>query len=529
MLKVSNIAVSLDEKDYAKVIANTLNIRKSQVKNVKIAKKAVDARRKNKVHFNMGFTFEYVDEDQLLKTHSKQVSKVKEYHYDKLTPNNQTIMVVGSGPAGLFCAYNLARSGQKVILIEQGKCVDERKKDIDTYLETGKLNTQSNVQFGEGGAGTFSDGKLTTGIKDYRKQFVLNTFYEHGASEDILYLNKPHLGTDVLINVVKNIRKDIEKCGDVRFETKLVDIIIEDNQLKEVVLENNEGIYKEKVDQLILAIGHSARKTYEMLYQKQLEISQKAFAVGMRIEHSQEFINKSQYGKFYDHPALKAADYKLAVHTSQKRGVYTFCMCPGGYVVNASSEAGRLAVNGMSYSGRDGQNANSAVIVTVTPEDYGTDDVLAGMAFQRKLEEAAYRAGEGKIPVQLFGDFCEDKASEAEGRVTPQMKGAYHWTNLRPVFPEVIADSLEEGIRSFDQKIKGYADADTVLSGVESRTSSPVRILRDETLQSSVRGLYPCGEGAGYAGGITSAAMDGLKTAEAISRVYRPFDISGTC
>ena len=242
MLKVSNIAVSLDEKDYAKVIANTLNIRKSQVKNVKIAKKAVDARRKNKVHFNMGFTFEYVDEDQLLKTHSKQVSKVKEYHYDKLTPNNQTIMVVGSGPAGLFCAYNLARSGQKVILIEQGKCVDERKKDIDTYLETGKLNTQSNVQFGEGGAGTFSDGKLTTGIKDYRKQFVLNTFYEHGASEDILYLNKPHLGTDVLINVVKNIRKDIEKCGDVRFETKLVDIIIEDNQLKEEL----ERMFKNK-------------------------------------------------------------------------------------------------------------------------------------------------------------------------------------------------------------------------------------------------------------------------------------------
>ena len=348
MLKVSNIAVSLDEKDYAKVIANTLNIRKSQVKNVKIAKKAVDARRKNKVYFNMGFTFEYVDEDRLLKTHSKQVSKVKEYHYDKLTPNNQTIMVVGSGPAGLFCAYNLARSGQKVILIEQGKCVDERKKDIDTYLETGKLNTQSNVQFGEGGAGTFSDGKLTTGIKDYRKQFVLNTFYEHGASEDILYLNKPHLGTDVLINVVKNIRKDIEKCGDVRFETKLVDIIIEDNQLKEVVLENNEGTYKEKVDQLVLAIGHSARKTYEMLYQKQLEISQKAFAVGMRIEHSQEFINKNQYGKFYDHPALKAADYKLAVHTSQKRGVYTFCMCPGGYVMNAASEEKRLVVNGMS-------------------------------------------------------------------------------------------------------------------------------------------------------------------------------------
>ena len=422
MLKVSNIAVSLDEKDYAKVIANTLNIRKSQEKNVKIAKKAVDARRKNKVHFNMGFTFEYVDENQLLKTHSKQVSKVKEYHYDKLTPNNQTIMVVGSGPAGLFCAYNLARSGQKVILIEQGKCVDERKKDIDTYLETGKLNTQSNVQFGEGGAGTFSDGKLTTGIKDYRKQFVLNTFYEHGASEDILYLNKPHLGTDVLINVVKNIRKDIEKCGDVRFETKLVDIIIEDNQLKEVVLENNEGTYKEKVDQLVLAIGHSARKTYEMLYQKQLEISQKAFAVGMRIEHSQEFINKSQYGKFYDHPALKAADYKLAVHTSQKRGVYTFCMCPGGYV-----------------------NA---------------------------------------------------------------------------LLPETLNINLKEGLLLMNNKINGFTSNATLL-GVESRSSAPIRFYRDENMESNIKGIYPIGEGAGYAGGIMSSAIDGLKCSEVLLKGER--------
>jgi len=279
---------------------------------------------------------------------------------------------------------------------------------------------------------------------------------------------------------------------------------------------------------LVLAIGHSARDTFEMLKRKEIPMTTKAFAVGVRVEHKQSMINENQYGSAQP-DGLPAAPYKLTANLENGRGVYTFCMCPGGYVVNASSEAGRLAVNGMSYSGRDGQNANSAVIVTVTPEDYGTDDVLAGMAFQRKLEEAAYRAGEGKIPVQLFGDFCEDKASEAEGRVTPQMKGAYHWTNLRPVFPEVIADSLEEGIRSFDQKIKGYADADTVLSGVESRTSSPVRILRDETLQSSVRGLYPCGEGAGYAGGITSAAMDGLKTAEAISRVYRPFDISGTC
>ena len=524
MLKVSNIAVSLDEKDYAKVIANTLNIRKSQVKNVKIARKAVDARRKNKVHFNMGFTFECANEDQLLKTHSKQVSKVKEYHYDKLTPNNQTIMVVGSGPAGLFCAYNLARSGQKVILIEQGKCVDERKKDIDTYLETGKLNVQSNVQFGEGGAGTFSDGKLTTGIKDYRKQFVLNTFYEHGANEDILYLNKPHLGTDVLINVVKNIRKDIEKCGEVRFETKLVDLIVENNQIKEVVLENKEGTYKEKVDQLVLAIGHSARNTYEMLYQKQLEISQKAFAVGMRIEHSQEFINKSQYGKFYNHPALKAADYKLAVHTSQKRGVYTFCMCPGGYVVNASSEKEMLAVNGMSYHDRSGENANSAVIITVRPEDFPGEDVLAGVEFQRNLEHRAYEAAGGKIPVQQFADFCKNKTSTAFGEVKPQMRGLYELANVRNIFPEFISHDLEETIHKFDRKIPGYARKDAIVSGVESRTSSPVRILRDQSLQSEIRGLYPCGEGAGYAGGITSAAMDGIKVAEKIVQKYHPFD-----
>ncbi|MFR6573326.1 MAG: NAD(P)/FAD-dependent oxidoreductase [Faecalibacillus intestinalis] len=487
MLKVSNIAVSLDEKDYAKVIANTLNIRKSQVKNVKIAKKAVDARRKNKVHFNMGFTFEYVDEDQLLKTHSKQVSKVKEYHYDKLTPNNQTIMVVGSGPAGLFCAYNLARSGQKVILIEQGKCVDERKKDIDTYLETGKLNTQSNVQY--------------------------------GASEDILYLNKPHLGTDVLINVVKNIRKDIEKCGDVRFETKLVDIIIEDNQLKEVVLENNEGTYKEKVDQLVLAIGHSARKTYEMLYQKQLEISQKAFAVGMRIEHSQEFINKSQYGKFYDHPALKAADYKLAVHTSQKRGVYTFCMCPGGYVMNAASEEKRLVVNGMSNYKRDNKYANSAVLVNVTPDDFGSSHPLAGMYFQRKLEEKAFELGgsDYSIPVQKVEDYLENK--EGIENIETSLKRVKN-ANLNALLPEILNINLKEGLLLMNNKINGFTSNATLL-GVESRSSAPIRFYRDENMESNIKGIYPIGEGAGYAGGIMSSAIDGLKCSEVLLKGER--------
>ena len=530
MLKVSNIAVSLDEKDYAKVIANTLNIRKSQVKNVKIARKAVDARRKNKVHFNMGFTFECANEDQLLKTHSKQVSKVKEYHYDKLTPNNQTIMVVGSGPAGLFCAYNLARSGQKVILIEQGKCVDERKKDIDTYLETGKLNVQSNVQFGEGGAGTFSDGKLTTGIKDYRKQFVLNTFYEHGANEDILYLNKPHLGTDVLINVVKNIRKDIEKCGEVRFETKLVDLIVENNQIKEVVLENKEGTYKEKVDQLVLAIGHSARNTYEMLYQKQLEISQKAFAVGMRIEHSQEFINKSQYGKFYNHPALKAADYKLAVHTSQKRGVYTFCMCPGGFVVPAASSSRQVVVNGMSPSNRGSRWANSGMVGEIRPEDYSElmkheemavskDSPLALMAFQERLEELCWLNGGMKqtAPAQRMVDFVNKKNSFdlPESSYTPGLLASplHFW------MPEFVTGRLREGFRHFGKVSRGFLTNDAVMIGVETRTSSPVRILRDkESYQHiTLKGLFPCGEGAGYAGGIVSAAIDGERCAEGVA------------
>ncbi len=431
MLKVSNIAVSLDEKDYAKVIANTLNIRKSQVKNVKIAKKAVDARRKNKVHFNMGFTFEYVDEDQLLKTHSKQVSKVKEYHYDKLTPNNQTIMVVGSGPAGLFCAYNLARSGQKVILIEQGKCVDERKKDIDTYLETGKLNTQSNVQFGEGGAGTFSDGKLTTGIKDYRKQFVLNTFYEHGASEDILYLNKPHLGTDVLINVVKNIRKDIEKCGDVR----------------------------------------------------------------------------------------KAADYKLAVHTSQKRGVYTFCMCPGGYVMNAASEEKRLVVNGMSNYKRDNKYANSAILVNVTPDDFGSSHPLAGMYFQRKLEEKAFELGgsDYSIPVQKVEDYLENK--EGIENIETSLKRVKN-ANLNALLPEILNINLKEGLLLMNNKINGFTSNATLL-GVESRSSAPIRFYRDENMESNIKGIYPIGEGAGYAGGIMSSAIDGLKCSEVLLKGER--------
>ena len=457
MLKVSNIAVSLDEKDYAKVIANTLNIRKSQVKNVKIARKAVDARRKNKVHFNMGFTFECANEDQLLKTHSKQVSKVKEYHYDKLTPNNQTIMVVGSGPAGLFCAYNLARSGQKVILIEQGKCVDERKKDIDTYLETGKLNVQSNVQFGEGGAGTFSDGKLTTGVKDKRKQFILETFVQHGANEDILYMNKPHVGTDYLINVVKSMReKIIENGGEVLFESQLVDIGIENNRLVNIKIDQNGKIKTMHPDKLVLAIGHSARDTYEMLYQRGLKMEAKPFAVGLRIEHLQSFINEQQYGKYANHPRLKAADYKLAVKSSNGRGVYTFCMCPGGRVINSSSELGGVVVNGMSNQARDDINANSAILVTVGIEDFKDDHPLSGVVYQRELEHKAFELG-GKnyfVPVMKVEEYLGSEVGDTsvECSVLPGVKHA----NLNELFSDEVNQALKEGLVLMNQKISGF-------------------------------------------------------------------------
>lgn len=514
MLKISNIDISLDETNYQKVIANVLNMRMSQIRNVKLVKKAVDARRKNKVHFNCAFTFETDHEQQVIQNHPKsQLSIVKPYLYEKLKPTNQTVMVVGSGPAGLFCAYNLARSGQKVILIEQGKDVQSRKKDIDVFLKTGKLNTLSNVQFGEGGAGTFSDGKLTTGIKDDRKQFVLETFVKYGAHDDILYLNKPHLGTDVLIDVIKNIREAIiDFGGQVYFETKLIDFTVKDNHLDKVILLQNNQKKEMKVDQLVLAIGHSARDTYEMLYHKGLELKQKPFAVGLRIEHPQEFINKQQYGKFYNHPALAAADYKLAVHTSGHRGVYTFCMCPGGYVMNASSEEKRVCVNGMSNYHRDNKYANSAVLVTVDEQDFQSSHPLAGMYFQRELEKKAYLLGgqDYSIPVQRVEDYLENRISKEQLQTSVErVKSA----NLNELFSQELNINLKEGLQLMNQKIASFT-TQAVLLGVEARSSAPVRFYRDEKMESHIKGIYPIGEGAGYAGGIMSSAIDGLKCSE---------------
>ena len=387
MIRINNVNVSLDTKDYRQVISQQLNISKNKIKDVKLVKQAIDARRKNKVHFVCSFEFNIDNEDIIIKKYPKlNLAKVKPYYYPVLKSNDEHIIVVGSGPAGLFCAYNLARANQKVTLIERGSEVDKRKEDIDNFFKTGKLLLNSNVQFGEGGAGTFSDGKLTTGVKDKRKQFILETFVAHGANKDILYLNKPHVGTDYLINVVKNMRQEIIKNGgEVLFDSQLIDIETQNQKLTNIKIKQGDQIITMKPDKLVLAIGHSARDTYEMLYQRGLRIEPKAFAVGLRIEHLQSFINEHQYGRYANHPKLKAADYKLAVKTSSGRGVYTFCMCPGGKVINSSSESGGVVVNGMSNQARDDVNANSAILVTVGPEDFENAHPLSGIKYQQDL------------------------------------------------------------------------------------------------------------------------------------------------
>ncbi len=428
-------------------------------------------------------------------------------------------VIIGTGPAGLFCGLMLARHGYRPILLERGLDVEERKLRVDHFWKTGELDVRSNVQFGEGGAGTFSDGKLNTLVKDPqgRNRLVLEIFREFGAAGDILYRNKPHIGTDVLSRIVKNMREEIIRLGgEVRFGCQAARILTKQGRVLGVLTEQGEQLWAEAV---VLAIGHSARDTFAMLMDCGVSMSAKAFAVGLRIQHPQRMINLSQYGR-EEAGELGAADYKLTGKSAQGRGVYSFCMCPGGYVVNASSEPGRLAVNGMSYHDRSGRNANSALIVTITPQDFPDATPLGGVAFQRRLEELAYRAAGGRIPIQLYGDFLAGRVSSALGDIVPQMKGGWAFSDLHQVLPSFLCEALQEGIESFGQRIHGFDRKDAILAGVESRTSSPVRIWRDEGLENEIRGLYPCGEGAGYAGGITSAAMDGIRVAEAIAGKY---------
>ena len=539
MIRINQMKLNIAHTpaDLERKILKTLRIKREDLQDFQIRRQSIDARKKPDLYYVYSVDVTVKDEAKVKKSvKSGQVQfQVKQDAYHFETTGTKQLshrpVIIGTGPAGLFCGYMLASHGYRPILLERGADVEQRTKDVETFWKSGKLDPVSNVQFGEGGAGTFSDGKLNTLVKDKfgRNHEVLRIFVKHGAPESITYQSKPHIGTDVLSAVVKKMREYIcEKGGEVRFHSQVTDIqTVSDNgetilRKLEVYDSEKKATYLLDTALAVLAIGHSARDTFSMLYHHGLPMQPKAFAVGVRMEHPQEMINQDQYGKNYP-SSLPAAPYKLTANLANGRGVYTFCMCPGGYVVNASSEEHRLAVNGMSYSRRDGQNANTAVIVTVTPEDFGSAHPLAGIEFQRKLEEAAYREGDGNVPVQLFGDFCENRTTEQLGAVIPQIKGMYTFANVRNIFPEIIADSLEEGILAFDHKLPGYARYDAVVSGVESRTSSPVRIVRDQSLQSEIRGIYPCGEGAGYAGGITSAAMDGIKVAEMIASIYRPF------
>jgi hypothetical protein len=463
-------------------------------------------------------SFSIADEDKYL--HIKNVSKAKLYSFSmpkaasKLSP-----VVVGFGPAGMLSALMLAKAGLKPIVIERGRAVDERQKDIDAFWKSGKLTLNSNVQFGEGGAGTFSDGKLNTGKNDPLIHTVFEEFVAAGAPKEILYLAKPHIGTDNLINVVRNIREKVKSLGGtVLFEHRLTDIHSERGEVCGITCQTPDGEKHIDCSRVILAPGHSARDTFELLVKKGIMTEQKPFAMGVRIEHSQEAIDTAQYGRFAKY--LPAADYKLVAHLPSGRSIYTFCMCPGGYVVAAASEEERVVTNGMSYFSRDGANSNAALLVGITPADFGSDDPLAGVEFQRELEHKAYLAGgcNYNAPVQLAGDILADRASSAIGSIIPTYKPGVTPTDLRSVFPDYMYSSFKEGIAALDKQLKGFANPDAVLTAVESRSSSPIRIVRDrETLNSvSLKGLYPCGEGCGYAGGITSAAVDGIKCALAV-------------
>lgn len=491
-----------------------------------IKKRSIDARKKQELHFVYAIDVDLTEKEEkrILSKGKFLLSPKEEYSFipSGTKPLNYRPVIIGAGPAGLFCGYFLAKYGFAPIILERGEPMEQRMERVEQFWKDGKLHPESNVQFGEGGAGTFSDGKLNTMVKDPsgRIRKVLEIFVKHGAPKEILYLNKPHIGTDNLRHIIVSMRKQMELMGaEFRFSSKVTDILLqEDGMIKGVEINHSEQLPCEVV---VAAIGHSARDTFEMLSKKPLIMEQKDFAIGVRIEHPQEMIGYSQYGESFKE--LPPADYKLTYQTSLGRGVYSFCMCPGGFVVNASSEQGRLVVNGMSNHARNEKNANSAIIVTVTKEDFereGFVGPLAGMQFQKKWEELAYAEGNGKIPLQLFGDLLRGQKSDTIGEIIPTTKGDYTLADLRNCLPEYVIANLKEAILAFDKKIKGFARKDAVLLGVETRTSSPIRIVRSEQLQASIEGFYPCGEGAGYAGGITSASVDGIKVFEAISSLW---------
>ena len=517
MLRINNIKVyeDFDDEHLLNFIIKKYKINKEDILEWHIARKSIDARKKDTIYYNYSIDFKFKNENKY-----KKFDKVKDIVFPNIKINNLTkkhVIIVGAGPSGLFSALTLIQNGILPIIIEQGSPVEEREKQVEEFRKTGKLNTLSNVQFGEGGAGTFSDGKLNTGIHSPFCKKVLQEFVNFGAPKEILYLSKPHIGTDKLIKVIKNIREFIiSKGGKFLFNTKVIDFNINNNKVSSIVCKDLNSTYELNCSHIILAIGHSSRDTFYKLYKKNIYMEKKNFSVGLRIEHLQEDIDKSQFGNCKLH--LPPADYKLSYHLPNGRSCYTFCMCPGGVVIASSSEENTIVTNGMSNYLRNGTNSNSAILVNVTPDDFASSSPLAGISFQKDLEEKAFNLG-GKnyfAPIQRVEDFLNNRKSEFIGKVKPTYLPGVTLCNLQEILPNFVTDTLKQSIPYFDTKLKGFSEPDSILTGVETRSSSPVKIPRNEYFVSNISNLYPCGEGAGYAGGIMSAAVDGIKCGIAV-------------